>query len=193
MGDAWRGKLVCLRAFMPEDADVLLAHYGNSQTWYLDDAVPYPLHLERLRDHLAKRFDGDDGDDVRLAITTLEGRIIGTIAAYDSSMRHGVASVGLSITDAGERRKGYGADALCVLVRHLFHERRYHKVQADVHAFNVGSLALLRHLGFQEEGRLREVHFTGGRYCDSILFGMTAEEFDTAHPEYRLEWGATEP
>jgi RimJ/RimL family protein N-acetyltransferase len=33
-------------------------------------------------------------------------------------------------------------------------------------------------MGFREEGRLRRVVYTGGRYYDELMLGMTAEEFE---------------
>ena len=48
----------------------------------------------------------------------------------------------------------------------------------QVHAFNEASIRLNEGLGFQQEGRLRRVVFTRGRHFDSLVFGLTAEEFD---------------
>jgi len=36
---------------------------------------------------------------------------------------------------------------------------------------------LQERLGFVREGQVLRMRYTDGRYCDDILFGMTAEEF----------------
>ena len=42
---------------------------------------------------------------------------------------------------------------------------------------NTGSLELHRKLGFQEEGRLRQMIYTDRKYYDEIVLGMTVKEF----------------
>lgn len=72
--------------------------------------------------------------------------------------------------------------AVPLLLNHMFGERRLHKCEANVWAFNAPSLALHRKLGFTEEGRLRDHEFLAGRHHDVVLFGMTAPEFAARHP-----------
>ncbi|MET9802797.1 GNAT family protein [Streptomyces sp. NPDC006368] len=68
----------------------------------------------------------------------------------------------------------------------MFGERRYHKCEAGIHAFNDASLALHRKLGFVEEGRLRDHEFFAGRRHALVVMGMTAPEFAERHPCERL-------
>lgn len=81
------GGSACGRSF--QDAAILREHDRDTRTWQRNDAVPYPPHLERLRDQMASRFDRNN---VRLVIAMPDG--------------HGLAWVGPSIPDAAERRKG---------------------------------------------------------------------------------------
>ncbi len=64
----------------------------------------------------------------------------------------------------------------------MFGERRYHKCEAGIYAYNEASLALHRRLGFTEEGRLRDHEFFAGRHHDLVVMGMTAQEFAQRHP-----------
>jgi RimJ/RimL family protein N-acetyltransferase len=64
----------------------------------------------------------------------------------------------------------------------MFGERRFHKCEVEVYAFNDASLALFRKLGFIEEGRLREHEFFAGGHHDLVLLGRTAVEHWAAHP-----------
>jgi RimJ/RimL family protein N-acetyltransferase len=68
-----------------------------------------------------------------------------------------------------------------ILLRYMFTERRYHKAEAGVYAYNKASLALHKRLGFQQEGRLRDHEFLAGAYQDLIVFGITADEFADRH------------
>ncbi len=47
----------------------------------------------------------------------------------------------------------------------------------QVHSDNLASIRLHEKLGFQKEGTLRRMGFTGGKYIDLLWYGMTADEF----------------
>jgi RimJ/RimL family protein N-acetyltransferase len=64
----------------------------------------------------------------------------------------------------------------------MFGERRYHKCEVAIHAYNEASLALHDKLGFQAEGRLRDHEFFAGRYHDVVLMGLTVGEFAERYP-----------
>lgn len=51
------------------------------------------------------------------------------------------------------QRRGYASEAVVILLRYLFGERRYHKCEVGIYAYNEPSVALHRRLGFVEEGR----------------------------------------
>jgi RimJ/RimL family protein N-acetyltransferase len=84
---------------------------------------------------------------------------------------------GLSIRPA-HRRQGYAFEAIPLVLRYYFHERRYQKVNAEVYAFNDASVHLHEKLGFVLEGRLRRMIYTNGQFHDALFYGMTREEFD---------------
>ena len=182
--NAWRGKHILLRALAPDDVPTMLRHAEDSEIERLDDVIHYPSSPEAAHERLRQPRHGDD---VSLAIALPNGRLIGGLSIFRTDPRSGVARIGLGIAEREYWGRGFGPDAVCVALRHLFHELRYHKVQAGVYAFNERSIRMFRRLGFVEEGRLRECHFTAGRYWDELLFGMTAAEFDAAHSDYRLE------
>jgi RimJ/RimL family protein N-acetyltransferase len=88
---------------------------------------------------------------------------------------------------AGHRRKGYAAEAVVMLLRFMFAERRYHKCEARIFAHNEASLALHRRLGFAEEGRLRDHVFFANRHRDLVVMGILADEFAELHSMSDLE------
>ena len=109
------------------------------------------------------------------------GETVGTIGAHHADPRAGWFEYGVT-TGAAHRHQGYAAEAVVMLLRFMFADRRYHKCQARVFAHNEASLALQRKLGFTEEGRLRDHVFAGGEYHDLVMMGMLADEFAQLHP-----------
>ncbi|MGI6664955.1 MAG: GNAT family N-acetyltransferase [Christensenellaceae bacterium] len=70
------------------------------------------------------------------------------------------------IIDIGEKDfwgKGYGKEALSLLLDYAFYEMNLHRVSLNVYAMNKRALALYEKLGFQNEGCAREALFREGR------------------------------
>ena len=58
-----------------------------------------------------------------------------------------------------------------------FTELKLHRIWSWCVAGNVGSVNVLRKVGMQPEGRLRENEWYKGRYYDTLLFGMLDTEW----------------
>jgi RimJ/RimL family protein N-acetyltransferase len=85
------------------------------------------------------------------------------------------AEVGFTIA-AAQQGRGYATEALHGLLAHLFTDRGLHKVSAECDARNTASAALLRRLGFHQEGHLRAHTWIKGEWTDDLLFGLLAAD-----------------
>ena len=94
-----------------------------------------------------------------------------TLTAWDRAHRR--AEIGFILGNAHWGR-GFGSDAVRTVLAFAFSKMRLHRVEADVDPENGASLALLRRLGFHEEGRLAERWFTFGEWRDSVVLGLLA-------------------
>ncbi len=79
------------------------------------------------------------------------------------------------------RGRGYGRDAIFQVLRWAFTQGDggldLHRVSLDVLSINPRAQMLYESLGFQVEGRLREVYFDGAHYSDAIVMGILEDEF----------------
>jgi RimJ/RimL family protein N-acetyltransferase len=137
-----------------------------------------PTTVENLKEILAKYADCKDVNGVIIfTIETHEGESVGGISSHTRHAKNGTFSFGISIA-AAHRGNGYAEDAIRILLRYCFHERRYQKCNSACTENNDASIALHKKLGFVEEGRRRRQYFFSGQYYDDVLFGLTREEFD---------------
>ena len=83
----------------------------------------------------------------------------------------------LGIGEPGFRRKGYGSQALSLLLSHAFDELDLYRVTAVVPAYNQGALRLFQKFGFMEEVRRRRVLYCAGELWDVIAFGLLNAEW----------------
>ena len=96
------------------------------------------------------------------------GKLIGAIFMEEDGLRYGVNSKDLSYFLAEPySRKGFMKEAMQAVIQYLFEEEKLECISARVFAPNVASRALLKSLGFRENGILP--------YC---VKGYTGEIFD---------------
>lgn len=185
MNNLFEGRLVRLRALEPEDAETQFRHLQDTEISRLDSNIGFPAALSELRRQLENPRDPRNPDDKTLVIETLEGKMVGEINVQLADRRNGVFSIGIGLPDRTAWGKGYAKEAMLLILRFMFHERRYQKCNIGVFAFNERAIGLYRHLGFQDEGRIRRAVFTNSQFHDELLLGMTVEEFDERYPEWR--------
>lgn len=83
----------------------------------------------------------------------------------------------LGIGAAEDRRKGFGSQALRMLLRYAFAELNLFRVTAMVPAYNEGAMRLLKNFGFMDEVRRRKAIDRDGELWDLIAFGLLASEW----------------
>ncbi|HEY7047726.1 MAG TPA: GNAT family protein [Jatrophihabitantaceae bacterium] len=164
------GDLVTLRTVRPDDLPILYEIEANLDNWEeRSPAPPGPLTREQFDERMAR------SGRVDFAIT-VDDRLVGwcNLMHEDALARH--ASVGISLVlDAVG--KGFGTDALRVLIDYAFVRRNLRRLHLVVVASNERAIASYRKVGFVEEGRLREQAWVRGRYEDEVRMGLLRSEW----------------
>jgi RimJ/RimL family protein N-acetyltransferase len=174
----WQGERVRLRAVEPDDWPHFFAWNEDTLFARLTHNVTFPESQEGVKKWLAELATAEvKNDEFRWVIENSEGEFVGTINSHTCDPRNGTFQYGIAIRRE-HWRQGYASEAIWLVLRYFFHELRYQKVNVHIYDFNESSIALHRRLGFQEEGRLRGMGHTKGRYFDWILMGLTRGEFE---------------
>lgn len=176
--DIWAGERVRLRGIEPEDWPAFREFDEVAAVQRDAWLVMPPRSAEGYRQWARERAGAKpDNDTFVLAIESQStGLLVGSINTVEVRPIDGHFGYGVAIGKDHQRR-GYGRDAVLVLLRYMFTERRYVKCTVGVYAHNKPSQALHAKLGFTEEGRIRRYRFAAGRHEDLILYGLTVEEF----------------
>lgn len=106
-----------------------------------------------------------------------DGRPIGFCALHTVDHVNGSAELGIGIGEPDEWDKGYGTEAMGVLLDLGFGELRLHRVFLHVFDFNDRAIHVYEQLGFRHEGTKRQAYFRHGRYFDMHVMGLLAEEW----------------
>lgn len=174
----WQGEKIVLRAVEPEDAETFFRWNLDSESARVLDYLWPPKSLAATREWTQRIATAEVQED-RLHLVIAErqsGVAVGMISTHAINRRVGCLSYGVSIDEA-HRGHGYAFEAVALLLRYFFEELGYQKATVTVYECNQPSIALHEKLGFQLEGRIRRMVYTGGRYYDELYYGMTREEF----------------
>ena len=90
-------------------------------------------------------------------------------------------TINFTIGDKTYWGRGYGTDAVRVLLDYAFRHHNLHRVYLSVNSTNPRAIGAYRRCGFVEEGRLRAHAWSNGQYIDLVQMGILREE-----------WAATE-
>lgn len=120
-----------------------------------------------------------DKTELRWGIALRESnRIIG-MCGFNYWMRvDDRAAIGYDLAQAHWRR-GYMSEAIRVIIRFGFEQMALNRIEADCSLDNTASIALLKKLGFQQEGHQREQYYDAhdGCYHDLLLFALLRREW----------------
>jgi RimJ/RimL family protein N-acetyltransferase len=106
-----------------------------------------------------------------------DDRFIGKALIEYVDWTNGNGYLRLGIGEVDFRCKGYGSQALNLLLRYAFAELNLYRVTAVVPAYNVGAIRLFQKFGFMEEVRRRNVLQHNGKFWDVIAFGLLNAEW----------------
>ena len=107
----------------------------------------------------------------------VDDRLMGTAAVQGIEWANGNGFVRLGIGAAEDRGKGYGTQALQMLLRFAFAELNLFRVSAVVPEYNETAIALLKKFGFTQEVCRRKALERDGRRWDFYVFGLLKDEW----------------
>lgn len=169
------GAAVRLRPARSEDLDWLVAACGKPSAF--GEFEPFFIgEAESLR----RRFEQDGllaEDFTRLVIEDRAGRRVGLAGVDEVDLHSRVARISATILEPAERGKGLGTDAHRALVSYLFLHRGLLRIEAFVAAGNTAARAVMKRLGFVEEGVLRSRVFAHGQRHDVVVLGLLHDDW----------------
>ncbi|HAS79648.1 MAG TPA: N-acetyltransferase [Fusobacteriaceae bacterium] len=171
----YEGKLVRLREYRKGDIERAKEFLNDFEVRKnLQPTIPYPFTLEDEE----KWYSGISAikDTYTFALETLEDRYIGGCGINSIDWKNSKVVIGIFIGDKEYWSKGYGSDAINILVKFIFDEMNINKIALNVYSFNERAIKCYEKCGFKREGVLREELFRQGRYHDEILMSILKSE-----------------
>jgi RimJ/RimL family protein N-acetyltransferase len=124
------------------------------------------------------QWSANEEDDLGFAIETLDDPplLVGHVGLWGARPKDRCATLGIALGREHIGR-GYGTDAMRVIVGYGFREMGLHRIQLVVAPFNSAGIRVYQKAGFVEEGRYRESVLHDGRWYDSVLMSILDREW----------------
>ncbi|HRJ76065.1 MAG TPA: GNAT family protein, partial [Anaerolineales bacterium] len=180
MKDIYRGTLVRLASESPETmAKTYIKWDRDSEFHRLADSAPAQLWSEKkLKDFVEKGQEKQGDKSFRFSIRTLENDIlIGSTGLWIQRWSQGDAWLGIFIGEREYWGKGYGTDAMRLIVGYGFSELNLRRITLGLHSYNERALKSYQKVGFQLEGRVRGEGIRDGVRYDDLYMGILREEW----------------
>lgn len=174
------GKLVRLRGYELSDLDTVMKWINDEEvTQFLGGKMTtYPISSIAERKFIETVGLSESSTEKTFVIETLaDKRFIGALSfnGIDWMNRH--SGVGIMIGDKQYWSRGYGSDAMRVLLRLAFDKLNLHRIWLHVYDYNPRAIASYEKCGFKREGVLREQRFYGGKHHDIVVMGILEDEY----------------
>ena len=131
------------------------------------------LGEDKVRERLMKWNEGP----FMFSIINLEtDEFMGHISMFNMGPHELSSTMGIYIGEA-YRNKGYGKEAIKLVIDYLFNTQRYNAIHLEVFGYNIKAQEVYKNLGFKECGRWHKVLYHLGEYHDVIMMELLKEDY----------------
>ena len=169
------GEHLYLRPWDMDDLDTFYSWFNNPELrkWLL---LPFPISKLEEKEFLEKMLKSKD--DVSFSIVLKDSdRLIGNIGLHQIRRVNSHAMLGVAIADPEMAGKGYGTEAIRLIVDYGFNTLNLHRIWLFTHKFNERAYKCYKKVGFKDEGVWRESLYFDGKYHDQYLMGILRHEW----------------
>ncbi|TKH42097.1 GNAT family N-acetyltransferase [Paenibacillus terrae] len=169
------GDRIKLAAVREEDAETMFK-WGEDADYLrnVDTDLALPYTLKQMESE-----GSPSSNEVYFRLRTLEDDVlIGFVAIHGIEWNNRIGQLAVGIGNGDYRGKGYGTEAVRLILRYAFYELNLNRVGLDVIEYNEQAIRTYEKVGFQLEGRVRSAVLRDGNSYDRIMMGMLYSEWN---------------
>jgi RimJ/RimL family protein N-acetyltransferase len=178
--DLLHGEQVRLSAEDPETMAMNFSRWNQDTEWLrlLDTEPPRMLSAKKWKEWLEKDLEKNIPNEIFFGIRTLDSnQMIGFIALFEHYLQHGDTLVAIALGEREYWGKGFGTDAMRIMLRYAFNELNLRRVGLIVFEYNPRAIRSYEKAGFLHEGTVRKMILRDGNRWDFRYMGILREEW----------------
>jgi len=172
-----QGRKVRLAGLLEEDIKTILNWYCDTrftELWYSD---PLYDRTESAVSEWMEELEGDTSQVVFGLRSLGNDKLVGLALLDDIEWSNRIADLEVAIGNPANWGKGWGTEAMRLLINHAFVELNLYRLQLSVRANHSRAIHIYEKLGFKREGTLREYGERNGERYDMHLYGLLRHEW----------------
>jgi len=168
------GNNICIRPITESDLEMKVKWINDPDVHkYLHYEIP--LRLDKTIDWF--RRVSKDSSRYDFVIETTEADPIGLVGLIGINERYQTAEFYIAIGNKAYWGKGVGTEAASLIAKWAFGSLGLYKLWVTVRAENSAMIAMMKKIGYQTEGILREERVVDGKRVDIVRMGLLKKEF----------------
>ncbi len=180
VSDMLKGALVRLSAVEPKElAEATVRWDQDSEYQRLGLIEPADLYsVRQITEWVEQDQNKVSSNSYFFGIRILENdRLVGSCGLFGELFPHADGFVGIGIGERELWSKGYGSDAMKLVLNYAFQELNLRRVSLSVAEFNSRAIRSYEKAGFSLEGRVRGRLQREGRHWDMLFMGILRDEW----------------
>lgn len=171
------GKRITLRPLKMSDWEKTIQWRNDSVIKRMAMMHPFPITEMVEKQWYEGILKSTSDKMVYFAITKKDDTPVGFIMLNKISHTHRNCTLGIVIGEKEVQGKGFGKEAMELILNYAFNTLNINKVTVEVVEINKNALALYKKLGFIKEGRLRQQFYAEGKYLDVVIMTKFRDGF----------------
>ena len=180
MKDIYTGELVRLNAIDADEFASPLTQWNRDSEFVRlqNSGIARVLSKKKEKEWIEMMQKEQSVNEHFFSIHTLaDDRLLGFIDLVVDNWPARDAFVGIGIGEREFWGKGYGTDAMNIVLRYAFTEVNINRVSLNVFDYNPRAIRSYEKAGFRHEGRMRSYLNKEGKRWDMLFMGILREEW----------------
>jgi RimJ/RimL family protein N-acetyltransferase len=155
----------------PEVQQGILIHAPISRAWeenWFDSMIKRPTDEQVMGIEVRSTSPGEN---------EASWKLIGSLGFHEIDWRNRMAEFGIIIGDKAYWNKGYGTEAVRLLVKHGFTTLNLNRIFLEVFETNPRAIRAYEKAGFTHEGKKRQAEFRHGEYTNTLVMSILKDEY----------------
>lgn len=166
---------IYLRSLKESDAPIMLENTKDEEIRYMTGTKP-TFTLEQIQRHIKNLSEDLSRYDFAICLNEND-QMIGELSIFDMEEDEKKAGFRISMSSIELTGKGYGTEAIRLVLKFVFENLKLNRLQLEVFSHNLHGIRAYEKVGFVKEGTLRESLYYNGKYSDEIIMSMLLSDY----------------
>ncbi|WP_430508223.1 GNAT family N-acetyltransferase [Rossellomorea marisflavi] len=167
---------IYLRPLCELDAPIMLGNTLDEELRYMTGTTS-DFSLEQIKTHINDINNDSSRYDFAICLKSSD-EMIGELSIFDLDEENRKAGFRISMASISLTGKGYGTEAINIVLSFVFNQLKLTRLQLEVFSHNTRGIRAYEKVGFVKEGVLRQSLYYNEQYSDEIIMAILKSDYE---------------